>query len=303
MSRAAKIRVGGRPAARTRSERGFALLSTLAALALLSAGALSVIAELRGWSRASDHRTARARAHWAATACLEWMRAEWETERPDVWSARAVRITDELVCRVEDLDPTLRRHLGLSDSADIATLVGAERASTFLDWVDRDHEPRDGGAEAAWYRGRDRLHPPNRPLTGLAETRFIAGWPAPDDPSTSDSFTLTGDGRVDVNRAPPEILRSISALPPHRMARVIDRRSGGARWESAADLRQIFTDEDSLASSEIALFDDLFVFGPGSRVVRIVGEDRRSASVVRVALQVHVRELSDRLAVTRVEVR
>jgi len=284
-------------------DRGFALLSTLAALALLSAGALSVIAELRGWSRASAYRAAQARAHWAATACVEWMLAEWESDRPEVWTAGTVRLTDDLVCRIDDLDPTLRRHLGRIDSADIAALVGVERASTYLDWVDRDVDPRDAGAEAAWYRSQSRLHPPNRPLVGLDETRFISGWPEPDDPSTSDSFTLIGEGRVDVNRAPDEILRSISVLPPHRITRIIDRRDGGARWESVTDLRQIFTGEDSLAARELTLLDDLFVFRPGSRVVRVVGEDRRPRSAVRVALHVHVRELSDRLAVTRVEVR
>lgn len=282
---------------------GFALLSTLAALALLSAGALAAIAELRGWSRASSYRAAAARAHWAASACVEWMRAEYESDRPARWTSGTVRLTDDLVCRVEDLDPTLRRHLSLIDSTELSALAGADRAAALLDWVDPDDEPRGAGAESDWYRARRRLHPPNRTLRGLEETRFIAGWPEPEHPSTRDAFTLAGDGRVDVNRAPTDVLRSISALPPQRIERIIDRREGGASWETAAELHEVFAAEDSLAEVEIRILENVFVFRPESRYVRVVGEDRRPPVSVRAVLHVHVRELTERIAVTRVEVR
>jgi len=282
---------------------GFALLSTLAALAILSAGALAAIVEIQSWSRASETRTALTRAHWAATACVEWLRAEFGASRPEIWDASTQRIEGDLVCWIEDLDPTLRRHLTLADSGEIARLVGPERTAALLDWVDPDSDARAGGAEVSWYRERARLHPSNRPLVGLEETRFIARWPDPDDPSTADRFTLLGDGRIDINRAPDEIVRSIGALEPHRLDQILARRAGGSSWENSTELQGIFAAEDSLGDAERALLDRVFVFAPASRHLRITGEDRRPVRSVRVVLHVTVREVSDRLAVTRVEVR
>lgn len=118
---------------------------------------------------------------------------------------------------------------------------------TRLDFVERENE----GAESDYYRGLD---PPysakNAPLDVLEELLLVKGVtpevfygrrrdPESGDPATQglrDFVTIYGDGRVDVNFAPPEVLLALSDLMEPGVAYAIAAERRLALFQSLDEL-------------------------------------------------------------------
>jgi general secretion pathway protein K len=116
------------------------------------------------------------------------------------------------------------------------------------DWVDRDDLKSLNGAERRDYQDRDILDAPtNRPFRSLDEMTVVFGMNKLMElkPDWRDSFTIWGDGRIDVNHATAETLRYICNIPLNQAQGFVKRRSGpDNKIETDDDLK--FTDMEAV---------------------------------------------------------
>jgi type II secretory pathway component PulK len=85
--------------------------------------------------------------------------------------------------------------------------------AALTDWVDADDEPEPGGAEAAHYaRAGSPFRPTNQPMLRLEELTRVQGFSDSVANVLAPFVTVWGDGRVNVNTAPPEVLAAVPGL-------------------------------------------------------------------------------------------
>lgn len=118
-------------------------------------------------------------------------------------------------------------------------LFGERRAERLLaalrDWVDEDDEPLSGGAEVADYvEAGSPFRPPNRPLLRLDEIRRIRGFDEAVTSALAPYVSVRGDGRVNVNTAPRELLAALPQLGPDGADALLWARGEGALESKAA---------------------------------------------------------------------
>ena len=139
------------------------------------------------------------------------------------------------------------------------TQFDAEVRAAIVDWTDEDNDPAVGGGEREFYRTQSPAYiPKNKPIEEIDELRLVRGMTdglffgedvnhnrqldanENDGPSSppldnadgqlqlglSDLVTLHGDGKVNVNTAPADVLRAIEGLSPQAVAAILHVRSG-----------------------------------------------------------------------------
>jgi type II secretory pathway component PulK len=97
------------------------------------------------------------------------------------------------------------------------------------DWVDADSLKRINGAEAADYEARGLpVKPTNRPFTNIDEMEYVMGIDILNDynPNWKDSFTVYGDGKIDVNEATAEVLALLLGTTEEQIESFIRLRLG-----------------------------------------------------------------------------
>jgi type II secretory pathway component PulK len=172
-------------------------------------------------------------------------------------------------CSATAVDPGERVNPNRVDSLALVRALGdVGRASSVLDWIDADDLPRGAGAESAWYRAEGRPQPRNGPMTDPAELGLVRGMEGIPPERLDLVFTTRGDGRIDPNRAPIEVLRAITSLPIDAAIRVDGARRNGVRIDDAEELVTA-----AGARIDAAGFRSLVtqtVFEDQDRVVRVV---------------------------------
>ena len=102
-------------------------------------------------------------------------------------------------------------------------------AEAIADWIDPGDRPRAHGAERDYYArlGRPDL-PYNRPLDNIDDVLLIRGSEDLDliRPDWRDSFTLYGDGTIDVHRASSEMLEALFDVTDSEVGRFMRFRVG-----------------------------------------------------------------------------
>lgn len=111
-------------------------------------------------------------------------------------------------------------------------LLGEREANTLVDalrdWVDEDGEALPYGAEVADYvRAGSRYRPSNGPIRRLEEVTRIKGFTDSIVGVIAPFVTLWGDGRVNVNTAPWEVLAAVPELGPGGADLLLTAREGG----------------------------------------------------------------------------
>jgi type II secretory pathway component PulK len=176
------------------SRRGFALIFVL--WVVVSASGLAIA--LAGIGRAEldviRQRMRTVRAQWTASGCLEQVRADAEGQ---IWSDGYTPASvdaswatlDQLVlapkdCRIEIRSSGLTLDVNTANSHQLRRLFQMlglrgvaidSLADAILDWRDSDGEPRERGAETAWYAMQGRVPPRNRPFADVAELALVRG--------------------------------------------------------------------------------------------------------------------------------
>jgi type II secretory pathway component PulK len=298
-----------------RERCGFVLLTILWVLVGLSGLGLALSLLSREAIGTTQNRVSLSRAHWVAEGCVSVVRAVAADELAVPERADAVwRDLDDAVAaspliagmpcdllvrpsgasidvNTADAEQLRRLFLALhATSASADSLVDA-----VLDWRDPDDDPRQNGAEAAWYLERQRFAPRN---ASIADPRELARIHGLDRLEGLDSVLGVDHGRVFLGRAPRPVLAALPGFTDEMVTRVIDLRE---RDLLPADLLTLAgalspSARDSLAARYSDLVR-LVTMEPEAWVVTARARDGASPAVATV--EVRLARAGERAAVLR----
>ncbi len=102
-------------------------------------------------------------------------------------------------------------------------------AESIADWIDTDSDQRSNGAENPFYAALDyEEFPPNQDFTSLEQLLFVRGMDqvAKIQPLWRDYFTVYGDGLIDVNSAPAQLLEAFFGTTADAAVNLVVNRDG-----------------------------------------------------------------------------
>ena len=151
------------------------------------------------------------------------------------------------------------------------------------DWVDADDLVTLNGAERNEYEkdGLDGM-PFNRPFRDLDEMLLVRGMERLSlvKPDWRDSFTVFGDGRMDLNEASAEMIAAIAGLPVQQVSAIEDFRLGPDHIRGTVDDRRFANLTQFTQALGITSKDVVARLG---QWVRFDGQVRRIESTGRMA--------------------
>ena len=293
------------------TRRGFALVAVLWVIVTLGAlSGVSLVAARVG-SKTSVNRVLLTRATWAREACVDILRARFAADTM-VRQVDTVDLGRGTWCAAELRDAGAKLNLNSLDrSALMALLAGrpieadqpstrvAELADAVLDWRDRDDSARVRGAEAPWYRARNRRPPRNAPFADVTELVYVRGF----DLQTVEQLSRVldvRDGPVNLNALSPRGVAAVSALSP-AAARLLAgmRGAGGALGSHEAVLRFLAERDVSLGADEFRRLVSETTLAPAGFEGLAIGGVSGSRLVSRVTLS--IKPVDRRLAIIRRE--
>jgi len=111
-------------------------------------------------------------------------------------------------------------------------------ADHLMDWVDEDSLKRLNGAENEDYTKLGFPgYPPNRPFQSLEEMELVPGieFLAEARPDWKEYFTVWGDGKLDVNEAPAELIAVVCQVGSLPAEMFVNRRLGSDGEKGTSD--------------------------------------------------------------------
>lgn len=247
------------------NERGMVLLLVLVVVALLSAllseFAFSTLIDLRLTETFRDTTKAEYLARGGVTAgrmILQRDRNGYDArdDLNELWSigVQEYPLAEGAVSvKIEDLDGRLALNLLVDQQGnpnplyrdrfvrlceDLALDNPDTLANTLIDWLDPDHEVGAGGAEDADYL---RLQPPYEATDGVLlsidELHLVRGFDADTIARLAPFISTFGSGRLNINTAAPEILRSWDIETVAAVEDLLNRRDEGP-FKHLDDLRE-----------------------------------------------------------------
>lgn len=190
------------------NQRGFALLAALwltVALAIVAAAGLSVG---RIGLTTTQNRQALLRAGWAAEACLAILEAQY-TEHSSVRRLDTTDLGQGTWCTARLDEPAARLNVNLASREQLSALLGGEELADTI--IARREQARSPDPAA------------------------LADLPGFDSATVARLIPITttvGDGRLDLNTAPRELLALLPGLGPEAIERILARRAAGRPIES-----------------------------------------------------------------------
>ena len=110
-------------------------------------------------------------------------------------------------------------------------------SQTILDWRDADSTPRPNGAERDAYIKANMLAlPTNGPFREVEELRNVMGMTPEIYAKAAPYLTTRGNGAVNLNTAPPAVLRTLPGMTDATLNRILQLRSQGQRITSVAEI-------------------------------------------------------------------
>lgn len=276
----------------TRSRRGSVLVVTLFVGSALGLAVLSMSLRASGVSRAASDALWRMRAEDLAQSALalslealsqdddrvDALTDAWAQPRTidDVAAAMSGSLedADHWTLDVVIEDEHAKRLVGeLGEESALSLGLSRVQVDGLLDWCDPDDQPRRHGRESP--RG-ERVHrgtrAKNAPLESMSELAQIEGFEARRAGTTGDVtdwsslLTTWTDGRVNLNTAPFEVLRSLPLEDATAMQLVKARSSLETPWATIADVRGAIADA---SASDIALLEQAATFRSSLFLVRV----------------------------------
>jgi general secretion pathway protein K len=237
------------------NERGVVLLLVLVVVALLSAllteFSFSTLVDLRLSETFRDTTRAEYLARGGITAGRMLLQADRnsydaENDPNEFWSigVQSYPLAEGAISvSIRDLDARLPLNK-LVDQQGNPNIVYRDRfirlctelaldnpealADALIDWLDPDHEPGPGGAEDADYLSRN---PPyeatDGPLRSIDELRLVRGFDTETFERLSPFVSSYGSGKLNINTAAPELLRSWDAETASAVDALLSRRAEG----------------------------------------------------------------------------
>lgn len=139
---------------------------------------------------------------------------------------------------------TLEEDLFIETARELFVLWGLDAsdaaiaADSLADWVDSDRDPRTNGAEREYYSSLEYPDfPPNEAFTNLDQMLLVRGMDkvAKIQPRWKEYFTLYGDGSIDINTAPADLLEAFFGCPPDAAIGLVATRNGDDLMENTED--------------------------------------------------------------------
>lgn len=201
--------------------RGFALLTVLWVLVAIGATAATGMAAARRGVLLASNRVVLRRAAWAREGCVEMLLARLNRAArlpPFVMppAGDTVDLGQRIWCRAVLDAPSDRLNLNLAPAADLLRLLGSERliASVLA----------------------------HRPLPAVEAITQLSGW-SPAMRSVLPLLVTVGDGRIDLNRAPREVLLALPGATASVVDRVLWERAMGRRIHSPEEFPALLSEQ------------------------------------------------------------
>lgn len=174
---------------------GFALITVLWLITILSGFVAATLAGTRLSIRAAQNRAILTRARWAASACAAIAQATWRrTHSPD---SSQVDLGRTVSCRWRIVDPTARINVNTAPAQTLTAIVGDSAASRIL-----------------YLRQR-------RAIQDLRELEGRVNLSAP----VLEYLTTEGPGTINANAAPYVVLSAIRGLGPEAVQTLLSVRA------------------------------------------------------------------------------
>jgi len=120
-------------------------------------------------------------------------------------------------------------------SSGLSAIDAKAIAHSILDWRDEDDSSYALGAEKKYYRQLDPPYlPKNKPLDLLEELMFVKGMTAEIYNRIQPYITIYGEGRINLNTAPPVVLRAIG-FEESIVRRLLTHRRGADGLDGTMD--------------------------------------------------------------------
>lgn len=285
------------------ARHGFALLAVLWVLVGLAGLGLALSLVGRDAVGATQNRLSLARAYWLAEGCVNAARSAAadglaDPARADV----AWRTLDEVVaasslvasmgCDLSVQPAGVTLDVNRADAEQLRRLFLAMHimpptadslVDAILDWRDSDDEPRQNGAERAWYLERQRFAPRNGPIADARELVRIRGL---DQVDGIDSVLGVEGTRVLLGRAPRPVLAALPGFTEEMVDRIIDQRDRGMLPADVLTLAGALSPSarDSLAT-RYAEVVSLVTIVPDAWIVTARARDSASPALATVELK------------------
>jgi len=226
-----------RPASR---RRGSSLLLVLWAIMLMSFAVIGLVEHLSRGLDESIHAEKQFRARLLLQSARV-LAAHPAIERGDPLlrqqmshlSSYHITLTTEGVClAVNQLGSSrLQRQFAarLFESKGLDASQARTLAESIGDWIDADDRPLPQGAERDFYLALGRPDfPHNRPFSNIDDLLLVRDFANLERlwPDWRHSFTLLGDGTIDLHLAPPELLAVLFDVTPSEVGRFVQARLG-----------------------------------------------------------------------------
>lgn len=281
--------------------RGYALLSTLWFLMLLTGLMATGVSPLVFARRAGENRTHEVRARWAARSCLALTRARFANTGA-VTALDSVALGPVVWCSTQSLDAWQRVNPNAGDSVGLNRFLGdSGQVAALLDWIDADDERRGGGSESASYASEARPSPRNGPIAAVAEIRMVLGFEHMRMEELEQFFTVWGDGAVSANEASLAVLGSVSVLSVRDASALLSRRGGGRRLDSPEQV--VATLDLELTTAEFRELSRRLSFRDDERIIRSRGFVNIGSRTVEATLLAVMVKSPRALRVVHVEAR
>lgn len=243
------------------SRRGFALLAVLWVITALAAltGAGLMVARLG--SSTTRNRVLLARAEWAREACAEILLARFAGD-PTVRNLTPVDLGRGTWCRASVEDPSATLNLNTADRDALATLFQHLRV------------PIGVADSVVGLRRRGTIY----------DVRQVPGVDSSMADRLSGYVTTRGSGVVNVNAAPPEVLRGLPGITEEAVLILTQRRTTRA-LQSADELAGALTRSSrTILLNNYAEFVRASVFAPPQLIAMVEGGVSRTPIIARATL-------------------
>lgn len=277
------------------SRAGFALLTTLVTLVILSAVGAKMLYEIGTITQAAQNRLATTRAGWAALGCLALLQGNYLAPEHPLDQA-PIDLGADAACSATEADPGARLNVNRADSASLAQFLDSRTASAILDWRDSDDADRRGGSEVELYRLDNAAPPRNEPFRHADELLLLRGVNRQRLLEKLEQLTVHGDGRLNPNLAPVEVLTSLSFLSPSNVEAILARRASEP-FSSVAQLQEILGSTEDINATEHFVLDRL------RRTVTLVGWGSAGARTLEIRRTATLFAVESRLGIGRIEIR
>jgi type II secretory pathway component PulK len=192
---------------------------------------------VRVGSQASSNRIWLTRAEWAREGCVEILISRYADavarQGPTPTGVDSIDLGRGSWCRAKLTDPASRLNLNQADAASLRIVLGSDSLTdAVLDWRDPDDLARERGAERDWYSRRHRPTPRNGPFADVRELHLVRGFEDADEDRLVARFTVDGQGLINLNNAPTEVLASLPGMTEEGLQVLAFAQRSGKRWTS-----------------------------------------------------------------------